>query len=283
MQLKINTKTLAAGVAMAALSFASAASAGTVVIKDIQGVWSSQSPTGTVSTSGATSTVSWGTPTEGTMKSSYSFTSASAPFTTTLSDGQSAGPFTLGTFQHNNWPVTGTTLQTVRLTVSGVVEIDGHDINFSGFVYDFTHVETPNEGSGWWGACALGGYNGDSNNKYGCSDQVKVNTNTFNNSFTFGADTYTIDIAGFLVGGNLTSSFITKESEAVTYKCGKKNKQTCYDYTSHAFANTADIQASISMVTSAVPEPSTWAMMIVGFGAAGAMVRSSRRRGALAA
>jgi PEP-CTERM putative exosortase interaction domain len=29
---------------------------------------------------------------------------------------------------------------------------------------------------------------------------------------------------------------------------------------------------------SAVPEPSTWAMMIVGFGGAGAMVRSARRR-----
>lgn len=35
--------------------------------------------------------------------------------------------------------------------------------------------------------------------------------------------------------------------------------------------------------TSAVPEPSTWAMMIVGFGAVGSMVRTSRRRNALSA
>ena len=283
MQLKINSKTLAAGVAMAALSFASAASAGTVVIKNIQGVWSSQSPTGTVSNSGNTSTVSWGTPTDGGMKSSYAFTSG-GPITTNLSDGQSAGPFTIGTFQHNNWPVTGTTLETVRLTVSGVIEVGGQDVNFSGFVYDFTHVETPNEGSGRFGACALGGYDGDSNNPYGCSDLVKVNTNTFSNSVTVGNDTYSIDIAGFLVNGNLTNSFITKESEAV-WKCtGKGSKKNCaWNYTDHAFNNTAQIQAKISMVTSAVPEPSTWAMMIVGFGAAGAMVRSSRRRGALAA
>jgi len=34
--------------------------------------------------------------------------------------------------------------------------------------------------------------------------------------------------------------------------------------------------------TSAVPEPATWAMMIIGFGAVGTMVRSSRRREALA-
>lgn len=33
----------------------------------------------------------------------------------------------------------------------------------------------------------------------------------------------------------------------------------------------------------AVPEPATWAMMIVGFGAAGSMIRSSRRRNALTA
>lgn len=33
---------------------------------------------------------------------------------------------------------------------------------------------------------------------------------------------------------------------------------------------------------SAVPEPATWAMMIIGFGAAGSMVRSSRRRMAYA-
>ncbi|MGH6998727.1 MAG: PEPxxWA-CTERM sorting domain-containing protein [Phenylobacterium sp.] len=37
------------------------------------------------------------------------------------------------------------------------------------------------------------------------------------------------------------------------------------------------------LLGSAVPEPATWAMMIIGFGAAGAMVRASRRRLASAA
>jgi hypothetical protein len=36
-------------------------------------------------------------------------------------------------------------------------------------------------------------------------------------------------------------------------------------------------------VAAAVPEPATWAMMIVGFGAVGSMVRTSRRRNALSA
>lgn len=40
---------------------------------------------------------------------------------------------------------------------------------------------------------------------------------------------------------------------------------------------------SQTLTLSAIPEPASWAMMIVGFGAAGAMVRSSRRRGCVVA
>ncbi len=36
-----------------------------------------------------------------------------------------------------------------------------------------------------------------------------------------------------------------------------------------------------NLVQSAVPEPATWAMMLVGFGGAGAIIRSSRRRRAV--
>ena len=36
-------------------------------------------------------------------------------------------------------------------------------------------------------------------------------------------------------------------------------------------------------LSSAVPEPATWAMMIIGFGAVGSMVRTSRRRNAFSA
>lgn len=39
----------------------------------------------------------------------------------------------------------------------------------------------------------------------------------------------------------------------------------------------------LSLGGSAVPEPATWAMMIIGFGAAGSMVRASRRKGVAAA
>ena len=40
---------------------------------------------------------------------------------------------------------------------------------------------------------------------------------------------------------------------------------------------------TIASISSAVPEPATWAMMIIGFGAIGSMVRTSRRRNAFSA
>ena len=284
--MNIKLKALAVGAAMAAVSFASSASAGVVTISNIQGVWSLAAPTGTIVNGNSTSTVSWGNGTEGGdyRKSSYSFKAAALPYNDDLQNGEVGTPFKLGTFQHNNWPVTGTTLQTVTLTVSAVVNIDGNDIGLQNFVYNFVHTETPNGGSGYWNTCQFGGNSGDANNKYGCSDKVAVNAISYNNSFTFGRDTYTLDIAGFLVGDKLTTDFITKESAVVSEKCGKDRKgKWKYCDKTYAFDNKADIIANVSMVTSAIPEPSTWAMMIVGFGGVGAMVRSSRRRMALAA
>lgn len=280
---------LAAGVGLAATAAGTSASAGVVTISNIQGVWSLANPTGAITNSSPTSTVSWGQGTEGGgyKKSSYAFTSANTTFSAALADGDAGGAFKLGTFQHNNWPVTGTTLQNVKLTVSATVKIDGNDIGLQDFVYQFTHVETPNDGSGWQGTCQFGGTSGDANNPYGCSDKVLVNTISYNNSFAYGNDIYTLDIAGFLVGGNLTNAFITKESAVVSEKCGKDKKgKWKYCDVTHAFDNKADIMAKVSMITtvgSTVPEPSTWAMMIIGFGAVGTMVRSSRRRTTFAA
>ncbi len=287
MQLKF--KALAASAALATAALASSASAGTVVISNVQGAWSIATPTGTINNGNPVSTVKWGHGTEdgGNRQSSYVFTAANAPFQANLGNGDAAGPFKLGGFQHNNWPVTGATLQNVKLTVSAVVTIDGNNIGLQNFVYNFVHVETPNGGSGQQGNCQFGGKSGDANNPYGCSDKVMVNTISYNNSFTYGLDTYKLDIAGFLVGNTLTSDFLTKESAVVSEKCGKDKKgKWKYCDVTHAFDNKADIMASVSMVTlvrSAVPEPATWAMMIIGFGAVGTMARASRRRNALAA
>lgn len=47
-------------------------------------------------------------------------------------------------------------------------------------------------------------------------------------------------------------------------------------------SNSSWVADDFSFVTSGVPEPATWAMMIVGFGAVGSIVRTSRRRNARA-
>jgi hypothetical protein len=43
------------------------------------------------------------------------------------------------------------------------------------------------------------------------------------------------------------------------------------------YGNAGRATLTISSLNSAVPEPATWAMMIVGFGAIGASLRSGRR------
>lgn len=45
--------------------------------------------------------------------------------------------------------------------------------------------------------------------------------------------------------------------------------------------NLDNVVVTGAQMTSGVPEPATWAMMIIGFGAAGSMVRTARRRNAL--
>ena len=54
-----------------------------------------------------------------------------------------------------------------------------------------------------------------------------------------------------------------------------------YNQNQPAFSN-RDLAFSMSGVTSAVPEPATWAMMIVGFGLVGGSMRVSRRKVTLA-
>nr|WP_309644669.1 THxN family PEP-CTERM protein [Phenylobacterium sp.] len=270
---------VAAAVLAGSIAVASPAAAGVVVFSNVSGAWSNPAPGSGISivNGSPTSTATWGTPTVGSKKSSYSFTGNGA-VTPDLGNGDSAGPFQIGEFQHNNWPITGTSLTSIKLAFKADITVDSVFIGTKTFDFIFTHDETPNGGTGQAGTCAYGGVSGDANNKFGCSDKVTVNSNSLNNIFSVGSDTYTLEIAGFFAGGNLATSFLTKESgyEQVCKK-DKKGKKICHDV-ERAFDNKAGVMASVSMVTSAVPEPSTWAMMIIGFGGVGSMLRANRRR-----
>jgi len=282
MSFKSNSRALAVAATVLAGSIAAAspAAAGVVVFSNVSAAWSNPAPGSGISIANGspTSTASWGTPTLGTKKSSYTFTGNGA-VTDDLVSGGSDGPFQLGEFQHNNWPITGTSLTSIKLAFKADITVDGQSAGTKTFDFIFSHDETPNNGTN--GVCKYGGTPGSGINTYGCADQVSVESNSLNNMFVVGNDTYTLEIAGFFANGVLTENFLTKEGkvEEVTtyyYEHGKKKKKKELVYTS--FPNKAYVMGTVSMITSAVPEPSTWAMMIVGFGGVGSMLRANRRR-----
>ena len=71
---------------------------------------------------------------------------------------------------------------------------------------------------------------------------------------------YALDISGLVHDGNPVEEFWTREKDD----------------------SSDELRAQLRLVSAAVPEPANWAMMIVGFGVAGAAVRAGRRRNILA-
>ncbi len=90
--------------------------------------------------------------------------------------------------------------------------------------------------------------------------------------------------AGVLTGYELPSSFAALGAPAGdSYSFLNVYDTQTADSSLHFYGNSATVSLAIdkSVAPSAVPEPATWALMIVGFGSAGHMLRR-RRRSALA-
>ncbi|MHA3905300.1 retention module-containing protein [Castellaniella sp. WN] len=111
--------------------------------------------------------------------------------------------FKLGTFTHNNFPVSGNSLTSVDLQVSIHVTIDGVE-HIVQHTIKLKHTETPNQpGDGW---------NGSSD------DIVSISNSTATQTFTVGDRTYVLDIRGFRdANGNLVSTINTKENQANSF------------------------------------------------------------------
>jgi hypothetical protein len=140
----------------------------------------------TIVNSGATgglSTARWGT-SQGSGQSGYDFLSRTTPFSV-LSD---SGPFSLGTFTHVNFPITGTSLDTIDLNISlgSIVSINA--------AFDIDHNETPNT-------------NPDPR------DIVTITNPIVNEEFDFLGDSYFFNLLGFSQdGGNtIATQFFTVE------------------------------------------------------------------------
>jgi hypothetical protein len=122
--------------------------------------------------------------------------------------------FTLGTFTHNNFPITGNTLLTATLNVTIVgTAVNGVPVPINHVQsFNFSHFETPNGDN----PCAGGtGANGVGVNANGCADIVTV-ANNFGGSqpISIGGIDYVFSFTGFLVGGNPFTQFATVEGQA---------------------------------------------------------------------
>ena len=239
--------TALAGIALLAISTVPAEGA-TVAFTNVSGYWY-DAVGGTNVTGLNTASVNWGIPNPpGGQKSGYNFTGYN--FSTTVTPPGSSGVATIGEFKHLNFPIdSGSSITSIKLAFTADVSIDGNPYETKTFNYTFSHWETPNGDS----PCA----NIFADNSNGCADQVKMNFESVSDTFQIGNEIYTLNLAGFLVAGNPANEFWTKENGT----------------------STAFIQGKIDLysVATGVPEPATWAMMILGFGGAGVAIRRQRR------
>jgi hypothetical protein len=205
----MKAKHVLAAAALVAFAVPATASAATVTFTDITAAWSSSVPGSgiTINNTVATApTARWGDPVSSSGQSGYNFFAAGGPINAIVPPSPTPD-FVLGTFDHLNNPITGTTLESIVLTVSAKIAIDGADQGTRNFVFDFDHLETDNGAN----PCANGGANGVGVNSAGCADRVRISFNNLSESFTIGTDVYTLNIRGFEIGSTFVTEFWTRE------------------------------------------------------------------------
>lgn len=102
--------TLAVSAVALAAALGSGASAASLTINSVKGIWQNDLPDPAVSGEG-TSSLRWGIPISLSGRSGYDFAGA-APPALTVTDGSA---FSLGTFTHRNFPILGAALSSVDL------------------------------------------------------------------------------------------------------------------------------------------------------------------------
>ena len=186
-----------------AIGAAPAVEAAVITVDSISASWVSANPTSGISGIGTT-TISWGTPLTSAGQSSYNFTSAATPISTSI-----GVDFNLGTFNHINNTITGTTLTdaVLELTFGYTIGSNSYTLTNS---YVFSHLETTNHPTS--GLCPDGGTDGVGINNNGCADRVIATLNNASyQTHTIGGIDYTFNVSGFKVGSTLFTEFWTRE------------------------------------------------------------------------
>jgi hypothetical protein len=241
----------------AALLLSAPAGAVVLSIDPILATWSNVVGAPVTPTGNGTDTaeIRWGEPATDAGQSGYRFAAASTPVNTTVVVDGASATFNLGTFTHFNNPIFAPSITSARLTITYGVSVDGNFLNNYNAVFNFLHDETPNPDN----PCLFGGDNGAGVNSNGCADRVRVGLNeNLTQFFTINDVNYTLDISGFSVGGDPFSQFLTQEAST-------NNAILLGRIAAQGFTNNLGI-----------PEPSSWAMMLLGFGAIGLSARRRR-------
>ena len=118
----------------------------------------------------------------------------------------------------------------------------------------------------------------------GFSAYVPLNGFTNRGNATFTGSVAGVNLANFTVDGSTPQDWVHFAGVANVAVAGFYNTSFVYQSATGAAGDVVIDRAYIVAgdVTGGIPEPGTWALMILGFGGAGASLRMSRRKTALA-